>query len=87
MRITYSDDADILFLSFSTATGKVVSVENANGDILRVDSDSGRIVGVAIQLFMHRVKSGEKIEIPEVDFSISNMINFPTIEKPYAQAN
>jgi uncharacterized protein YuzE len=86
MRITYSEDADILFLSFSAPAGKIVSVENENGDILRVDRSSGKIVGVSIQLFMQRIKSGEKIEVPEINFSISNILKFPTMEKQHVNA-
>jgi uncharacterized protein YuzE len=72
MRITYSRDADVLYVSFSPPKGSVASVENSNGDILRIDKSSGEIIGVTIQLFMYRICKGEKIEVPEVDFSISN---------------
>jgi len=76
MRFTYSKDADILYISFTPSTGKVASVENANGDIMRIDTSTGKIVGVTIQLFMYRIGTGEKIEIPEVGFSSANLTGF-----------
>lgn len=75
MRITYSKDADILHISFTPPTGKVASVENENGDILRIDKETGKIIGVAVQLFMYRIGNGEKIEIPEAGFSSSNLLD------------
>jgi uncharacterized protein YuzE len=80
MRITYSKDADVLYLSFTPATGKVATVENANGDLLRIDTTTGKIIGVTIQLFMYRIGTGEKIEIPEVGFTSDSPIGVAFVE-------
>ncbi|MGP8174301.1 MAG: DUF2283 domain-containing protein [Terracidiphilus sp.] len=71
MRITYNQEVDVLYISLVPPTGRVASVENANGDLLRIDTLTDKIIGVTIQLFMHRVRLGEKIEVPEINFSIS----------------
>jgi uncharacterized protein YuzE len=71
MRITYGEEADMLFISLVPPTGRVASVENASGDLLRIDTVTDCIIGVTIQLFMHRIKQGEKIEVPEIGFSVS----------------
>ena len=71
MRITYNQEVDLLYISLVPPTGRVASVENENGDLLRIDTLTDKIIGVTIQLFMHRVKQGEKIEVPEIIFSIS----------------
>jgi uncharacterized protein YuzE len=87
MRITYSKEADVLFISFTPPMGRVASVENVNGDILRIDTLSGNIIGVTIQLFMYRIGAGEKIEIPEIGFSIPNPMATPTVENLHIKAN
>lgn len=71
MRITYNSEVDMLTVSLVPPTGRVASVENASGDLLRIDTITDSIIGVNIQLFMHRIKQGEKIEVPEISFSVS----------------
>lgn len=71
MRITYNREVDMLTVSLVPPTGRVASVENASGDLLRIDTVTDSIIGVNIQLFMHRINQGEKIEVPEISFSIS----------------
>lgn len=80
MRVTYSKDVDMLYISFTTPTGRVSSVENENGDLLRIDISSGKIIGVNIQLFLYRISAGEKIEVPEVGFSLDHLINVSEVE-------
>lgn len=87
MRISYSKDADVLYISFAPPSGRVASVENSNGDILRIDKSTGEIIGVTIQLFMYRVGTGEKITVPGVDFSISSPIAASILEGLNAGAN
>ena len=70
MRITYSKEVDMLSISLSPPTGRVATVENANGDLLRIDTITDAIIGVQIQLFMYRVGKGERIEVPEIGISI-----------------
>ena len=69
MRVTYSKDADVLYISFVPPTDRVASSENANGDILRIDTSTGMIIGVTVQLSI-----GEKIEVPEIGLSLSSLI-------------
>lgn len=71
MRITYDSEVDMLSVSLVPPTGRVASVENENGDLLRIDTVTDRIIGVNIQLFLYRIKQGEKIEVPEISFSVS----------------
>ena len=71
MRIAYRKEVDMLTVSLVPPTGRVASVENENGDLLRVDTLTDRIIGVNVQLFMHRIKGGERIEIPQIGFSVS----------------
>jgi uncharacterized protein YuzE len=71
MRITYSAEVDMLYISLVPPTGKVATVENANGDLLRIDTLTDRIIGVNIQLFKYRTKKGERIEVPEIGYSVS----------------
>jgi hypothetical protein len=71
MRITYNREVDMLTISLVPPTGRVASVENASGDLLRIDTVTDGIIGVNIQLFMHRINQGEKIEVPEISFSVS----------------
>jgi uncharacterized protein YuzE len=87
MRITYSKDVDMLYVSLTTPTGRVASVENENGDLLRIDTMSGKIIGVNIQLFLHRVGNGEKIEVPEIGFSLGNMINVSELENIHVKTH
>ena len=87
MRVTYSNDADVLYISFIPPTGRVASSENANGDIIRIDTSTGMIVGVTIQLFLYRISTGEKIEIPEVGFSSSSLVAAIESDDMHVKAN
>jgi uncharacterized protein YuzE len=74
MKFSYDDDADVLYIKFADAPGRVTYIENENGDILRLNKATGEIVGVTIQLFMRRIKGGEAINIPEVGIIPFNSI-------------
>jgi uncharacterized protein YuzE len=66
MTLSYDKSADVLYVTFEKAEpGTYVYTENQNGDILRLDRESGRVVGVTIPFFAKRSKVG-KIVIPEV---------------------
>lgn len=67
MTFSYDDDADVLYLDFADFSGKATYVENTSGDILRVDIESGRVLGVTVLFFMRRMAQGD-ISIPEVGF-------------------
>ena len=86
MRITYSKEVDILYMSFTQPKGNVATVENANGDLLRIDTSTGQIVGVQVQLFLYRIGQGEKIEIPEVGFTSESPIGVAFVESIRVQA-
>jgi len=86
MRITYSKDADMLSISFTAPSGKVATVENERGDFLRIDTSTGNIIGVQIQLFLYRIGQGEKIEIPEVGFSSESHIGVAFVESIRSEA-
>lgn len=66
MRLSYDAGVDILYVSFGLPPSRVHYIEKETGDILRVDSETGRIVGVTIQFFLERISGGERIEIPEI---------------------
>ncbi len=82
MTVSY-DDADVLYIAFRkpSAEDEAVYVEKPSGDILRVDPDSGQILGVTIQLFQYRLKSGERIYIPEIGTIPFNAIMGALLEK------
>jgi uncharacterized protein YuzE len=69
MRIRYSKEVDMLYVSLVAPAGRVATVENKNGDLLRIDTSTGHVIGVNVQLFMYRIERGEDIEIPEIGFS------------------
>jgi uncharacterized protein YuzE len=85
MRITYSKAVDMLYLSFTPPIGKVATVENKNGDLLRIDKETGKVVGVTIQLFLYRIGTGEKIEIPELGFTTDSPIGMAFVESARAK--
>jgi uncharacterized protein YuzE len=87
MRITYSKEVDILYVNLTPPVGNLATVENEHGDLLRVDTANGRVVGVAIQLFLHRITLGEKIEVPEIGFALDTSSGKAVSEIAYAQTH
>jgi uncharacterized protein YuzE len=87
MRIAYSKEVDILYINLTPPVGKLATVENENGDLLRIDTANGKVVGVAVQLFLHRIALGEKIEVPEVGFSLENSLGKAVSDIAYAQTH
>jgi uncharacterized protein YuzE len=66
MTLSYDKIADVLYITFEQVSGEsYLYVENDSGDILRVDKDSQKVVGVTLPFFLARAKKG-KITIPEV---------------------
>lgn len=65
MTFNYDDDADVLYVTFEEFEGKESYVENNNGDVLRLDPATGKIIGVTIPFFLRRSEMGT-IEIPEI---------------------
>ena len=66
MTLSYDKRADVLYVSFEQAPAEsYIYVENENGDILRLDRESKRVVGITLPFFSKRAKAG-KIVVPEV---------------------
>ena len=64
--MSYDKSADVLYITFEPApAGSCLYAENENGDILRLDRQSGKVIGVTLPFFAERCKRGE-IVVPEV---------------------
>jgi uncharacterized protein YuzE len=67
MTISYDKIADVLYITFEAGSpDSYIFVENREGDVLKVDSASRRVVGCTVLGFAKRVRLGQKISIPEV---------------------
>jgi hypothetical protein len=67
MTLSFDKNADVLYVTFEvTPPGSYIFVENEDGDVLKVDRSSRRIVGCTILSFAARTKAGKKIVIPEI---------------------
>ena len=66
MTIDYDKSADVLYLTFAAAQGKVRYVDNGKGCVLRIDSENERVVGCTVLNFMDRMTKGEGLTVPEV---------------------
>jgi uncharacterized protein YuzE len=65
VKLSYDRDADVLYITFENLPNqKYIYVENENGDVLRLDSKTKRVVGVTILGFSRR--ASETIVIPEI---------------------
>jgi len=85
MTFSYDNDADVLYVTFERSPHPALYIENENGDILRIDEQSGKIVGCTILFFLQRAKAGT-ISVPEigvVPFNqiVSNLLNERKQEK------
>jgi uncharacterized protein YuzE len=66
MTFSYDKAADILYLTFTEAQrGTYIYVENAMGDILRLDRSTKKVIGCTILAFGKRAAKG-RIDIPEI---------------------
>jgi uncharacterized protein YuzE len=66
MTMSYDRAADVLYVTFEkSASGSYIYVENENGDVLRMDRDTKRVVGCTIPCFLRRA-SISKVTVPEV---------------------
>jgi uncharacterized protein YuzE len=67
MTLSYDKLADVLYITFETLPPNAyVFVENRDGDVLKVDRASNRVVGVTVLAFAARTKKGTRIDIPEI---------------------
>jgi uncharacterized protein YuzE len=66
MTLSYDKDADVLYITFERLPGqKYIYVENVNGDVLRLDKESRRVVGITIPFFAKRAAE-KPLSIPEI---------------------
>ncbi len=66
MKASYDKDADVLYITFEQLPAKqYIYVENENGDILRLNKKSKRVVGCTIPFFSKRATQ-KKLSIPEI---------------------
>jgi uncharacterized protein YuzE len=87
MTFSYDANADVLYITFEHISRPAVYIENDNGDILRIDEQSGKIVGCTILFFLHRAKDGV-ISVPEIGMVpfnqiANNLLNERKQEKHY----
>jgi uncharacterized protein YuzE len=73
MTFSYDSDADVLYVTFERSLHPAQYIENDNGDILRIDEQSGKIVGCTILFFLQRAKTGT-ISVPEIGVVPFNQI-------------
>jgi uncharacterized protein YuzE len=73
MTFLYDDLTDVLYVTFEQSGGRVTYIENDEGDVLRMDQSSGRIVGVTIMFFLRRAREGPII-VPEISTVPFNQI-------------
>lgn len=66
MKLSYDNDADVLYVTFESVTGDVSYVENTHGDVLRLDAATGKIIGCTIPFFLYRIQRDGEIRIPEI---------------------
>jgi uncharacterized protein YuzE len=72
MTLSYDKDADVLYVTFEGLPHQsYIYVENENGDVLRVDKKSKRVVGCTIPFFSKRTMK-RKVTVPEVGRVPSN---------------
>jgi uncharacterized protein YuzE len=67
MTMSYDKLADVLYVMFEPAPpDSYLFVENAEGDVLKVDRVSKRVVGCTILSFAARTRRGSTLVVPEV---------------------
>jgi uncharacterized protein YuzE len=66
MKLSYNPDSDVLYVTFGRRPPKgSVFIENRNGDIIRLDKKTRKVIGCTIPFFSRRAgKDG--IPIPEI---------------------
>jgi uncharacterized protein YuzE len=68
MTFSYDKAADVLYVTFERLPSQsVIYVENENGDVLRLDRETRRVVGVTIPFFVKRAAQ-QKVNVPEVSW-------------------
>jgi uncharacterized protein YuzE len=67
MRFSYDEDADVMYIRFSESSSTTSYLENDNGDILRFDEATEKLVGVTIPWFKERILKGDILDIPEIE--------------------
>jgi uncharacterized protein YuzE len=73
MTFSYDREADVLYISFEKRpSGSYVYVENENGDVLRLDRDTKRVIGCTIPHFSRRSSAAKLaiLEVGEIPFNV-----------------
>jgi uncharacterized protein YuzE len=66
MRLSYDAIGDVLYIAFETLPpGKYIVIENEQGDVLKIDPETKRVIGCSILSFKLRSRRGN-IQIPEI---------------------
>jgi hypothetical protein len=69
MTMSYDKFADVLYVMFEPAApDSYFFLENAEGDVLKVDRVSRRVVGCTILSFALRTKQGKPLVVPPERF-------------------
>jgi uncharacterized protein YuzE len=66
MKISYDEQADVLYLRFEDVDAVCDYIEPTPGAVLRVNPATGRIVGCTIIAFQERLQKSGKIVVPEI---------------------
>jgi uncharacterized protein YuzE len=63
---SYDKGADVMYLTFEhVKVHDYIYVENSEGDILRLDRKTKRIIGITLPFFSVRLKKGP-LSVPEI---------------------
>jgi hypothetical protein len=66
MTLSYDQSADVLYVTFERLPQQnCIYVENEQGDVLRLDKYTKRVVGCTIPFFSERAAKG-KVTVPEI---------------------
>jgi uncharacterized protein YuzE len=66
MKISYDAKGDVLYLVLEETSEVCDYIEPTPGAVLRVNSQTGKIVGCTVLFFKKRLQCGEEIHIPEI---------------------
>jgi len=66
MILDYDDEADVMYIVFEETEAPCSYAENQNGDLLRIDKKSMRVVGCTVPFFSARVKEKGHVDIPGI---------------------
>jgi uncharacterized protein YuzE len=63
--LSYDKDADVLYVTFERLPNEhCIYVENENGDVLRLNKETRKVVGCTIMAFSRR--ASPRLNVPEI---------------------